>query len=93
MPGDATGVAAAGGRSRSSRMVLAHPNSNQHDNITLSPVYVDPQQGRRSELAGSRQELLSSHWGLPHPGSEDMELVDDHEVMCVMGECDMRIEV
>ena len=74
---DATnGMQAAGGRSRSSRMVLAHPNANQHDNITMSPVYVNPAQGQRSELAGSRQELLSSHFGFAHPGSEDMELVD-----------------
>jgi len=76
VPGDASGVSAAGGRSRSSRMVLAHPNANQHDNITMSPVYVNPAQGQRSELAGSRQELLSSHFGLAHPGSEDMELVN-----------------
>jgi len=79
VPGDASGVPAAGGRSRSSRMVLAHPNAGQHDNITLPPGYTDPRVGQRSELAGSRQELLSSHWGIPHPGSEDMELVDQHQ--------------
>ena len=53
VPGDASGVPAAGGRSRSSRMVLAHPNAGQHDNITLSPVYTDPRVGQRSALAGS----------------------------------------
>merc|ERR1712196_4333 len=76
IPGDASGVPAAGGRSRSSRMVLAHPNAGQHDNVTMGPQYVDPSAGHRSALAGSRQELLSSHWGIAHPGSEDLELVD-----------------
>merc|ERR1712072_768857 len=53
IPADNSGIPAAGGRSRSSRMVLSHPNAGQHDNITMSPVYVNPSAGNRSALAGS----------------------------------------
>merc|ERR1711904_455889 len=86
VPGDTSGMSAAGGRSRSSRMVLAHPNENQHDNVAMSPVYVDPRGAQRSDLAGSRQELLSSHWGMSHPHPEERECIPEDPEHVVPGD-------
>merc|ERR1712072_160361 len=86
VPGDGSGIPAAGGRSRSSRMVLSHPNAGQHDNVTMSPVYVDPAGCQRSQLAGSRQELLSSHWGIQHPNPHEKEPIPDDPEHVVPGD-------
>merc|ERR1712195_241273 len=84
--GSMNDVNAAGGRSRSSRMMLAHPNAGQHDNITLAPTYVDPRGAQRPELAGSRQELLSSHFGLAHPHPEEREPICEDPEHVVPGD-------
>ena len=69
---------AAGERSRSSRMVLAHPNSQAHDAVTVAPGRSMPTGGQRADPAGSRQELLSSHWGMEHPHAQRQDPVAEN---------------
>merc|ERR1711907_657131 len=71
-------IVPAGERSRSSRMVLAHPNANAHDPVAQSPARILPEGGHRADPAGSRQELLSSHWGMEHPHAHRQEQVAEN---------------
>merc|ERR1719353_2774174 len=71
-------IVPAGERSRSSRMVLAHPNANAHDAVAMSPARILPDGGHRADPAGSRQELLSSHWGMEHPHAHMQEQISEN---------------
>merc|ERR1711998_722007 len=60
------------------RMVLSHPNAESHDAVTISPARTIPYGGQKANPAGSRQELMSSHWGMEHPHADKQDPVTEN---------------